>query len=99
MIKVICVGKIKEKFFTEAIKEYEKRLSKYTKLQIIEVTDENNISIDVCKKKESEYIQKYIDDKDFVITLEIDGNMLTSVELSSKIDSTLQIHPNITFII
>ena len=46
MIKVICVGKIKEKFFSDAIKEYEKRLSKYTKFQIIEVPDEADKSLE-----------------------------------------------------
>lgn len=99
MIKIICVGKIKEKFFVEAIKEYEKRLSKYTKLQIIEVPDESNPSMAVCIKKEAESIAKYIDDKDFIITLEIGGNMLSSVELSKKIDNVLVNNPNITFII
>lgn len=99
MIKIICVGKIKEKFFGEAIKEYEKRLSKYTKLKIIEVSDEFNQSIDVCIKKESDSIFKYIDDKDFVITLEINGNMISSVELSKKLDTLLSFNSNITFVI
>lgn len=99
MIKVVCVGKVKERFFVDAIKEYEKRLSKYTKIQIIEVSDENNYSVDICIKKEAEYIQKYIDDKDFVITLEINGNQLSSEELSKKIDITLQQNSNLVFVI
>ena len=99
MIKVICVGKIKEKFFTEAIKEYEKRLSKYTKLQIIELPDESDTSIEVCLKKEASSIMKNIGDKDFVITLEIEGLKLNSVELSKKIDNLIMNNPNITFII
>lgn len=99
MIKIICVGKIKEKFFVDAIKEYEKRLSKYTKLQIIEVPDEFNQSIDICIKKEADSISKNIDDKDFVITLEIEGNMLTSTELSKKIDTIFNNNSNIDFII
>lgn len=99
MIKVICVGKIKEKFFSDAIKEYEKRLSKYTKFQIIEVPDEADKSKDVSMKKESESIFKYIADKDYVITMEIDGKELSSVELANKIDSIFQNNFNITFII
>ena len=99
MIKVICVGKIKEKFFTDAIKEYEKRLSKYTKLQIIELPDESDISIDVCLKKESTAIIKNIGDKDYVITMEIEGLKMNSVELSKKIDGLLINNSNLTFII
>ena len=96
MIKVICVGKIKEKFFKEAIKEYEKRLSKYTKLEIIEVNDEANGNI---LDKEKNSIFKYVNEKDYVITLEIEGKMLSSIELSDKINQTLIINSNIVFII
>ena len=99
MIKVICVGKIKEKFFMDAVKEFGKRLSKYTKLQVIEVPDENNSSIDVCLKKEGSYIVKYINDKEFVITLEIDGIKMNSVQLSKKIETLLIDNSNLTFVI
>ncbi|MBP3765827.1 MAG: 23S rRNA (pseudouridine(1915)-N(3))-methyltransferase RlmH [Bacilli bacterium] len=93
MIKILCVGKIKEKFFKDAIEEYKKRLSKYTKLEIIEVSD--NESID----KEKESLLKYINEKDYIITLEIEGKELTSIELSKKIEDILMINSNITFII
>lgn len=99
MIKIICVGKIKEKFFKEAIEEYTKRLSKYTKLQIIEVEDVNLPNESLIKQKESELIEKNINDKDYVITLEIEGNELNSIELSKKIQEQEQTNPNITFII
>ena len=99
MIKVICVGKIKEKYLIEAIKEYEKRLSKYTKLKIIEVSDVDNPSIDIVLNKEKELIKKYIEDKDYVITLEIEGNMLSSIELANKIDNIFNTNSTITFII
>ena len=99
MIKIICVGKIKEKYLKEAIEEYKKRLSKYTKLEVIEVNDIDNQNIDIVLLKEKELIEKYIDSKDFVITLEIEGNMLNSVELANKIDSIFNTHSNITFII
>lgn len=99
MIKIICVGKIKEKFFKEAIEEYKKRLSKYTKLQIIEVEDVNLPNESLIKQKESELIEKNINEKDYVITLEIEGNELNSIELSKKIQEQEQTNPNITFII
>lgn len=99
MIKIICVGKIKEKYLKEAIKEYEKRLSKYTKLEIIEVDDIDNSNIDIVLDKERQSIEKYISAKDYVITLEIEGNMLSSEELANKIDSIFNTNSNITFII
>ena len=99
MIKIICVGKIKEKFFKEAIKEYEKRLSKYTKLKIIEVEDYNINNEEIIRQKEKQEILKYIDQKDYIITLEIEGNELSSLELSKKIEQLTINNPNITFII
>ena len=99
MIKIICVGKIKEKYLRDAIEEYKKRLSKYTKLEIIEVNDIDNSNIDIVLLKEKELIEKHIGVKDFVITLEIEGNMLNSVELAKKIDSIFSTNSTITFII
>ena len=99
MIKIICVGKIKEKFFKEALEEYKKRLSKYTKLQIIEVEDVNLSNESLIKQKEKELIEKNINEKDYVITLEIEGKELNSIELSNKIQELEQTSPNITFII
>lgn len=96
MIKIVCVGKIKEKYFKEAIDEYQKRISKYTKINIIEVADEANGDI---LNKEANYILKYIDEKDYVITLEIEGETLNSIELANKIDKTFITNPNITFVI
>ena len=92
MIKIICVGKIKEKYFTDAIKEYQKRLSKYTKLEIVEVTDYDG-DISTILKKESEQILKYLNDKSYIITLEIEGNNIDSVEFSKKIDNVLARSP------
>ena len=91
MIKLICVGKIKEKFYKEAIKEYEKRLSKYTKLQIIEINDEKE---DIALKKEAENILKHINDKDFVITLEIEGENLSSLDFARKIEHNFNSNNN-----
>ncbi|MBP3461693.1 MAG: 23S rRNA (pseudouridine(1915)-N(3))-methyltransferase RlmH [Bacilli bacterium] len=99
MIKIICVGKIKEKFFRESIEEYQKRISKYTKLEILEVADINNSNMNIILEKEKELILSKISDKDYVITLEIEGKELSSIELSKKIDNVLITNSNITFII
>ena len=86
MIKIITVGKIKEKYYTDAVNEYLKRLSKYTKIELIEVKDEDyDISKTLLSEKNN--ILKYIDEKDYVITLEIEGEELDSVSLSKKINS------------
>ena len=99
MIKIICVGKIKEKYLKDAISEYQKRLSKYTKLEIIELQDINNNNINIILEKEKELILKAITEKDYIITLEIEGQELTSDELASKIDNIFLQNSNITFII
>lgn len=98
MIKIITVGKLKEKYFREAVEEYLKRLSKYTKINLIEVPDEN-YEITKTLEKEKESILKHVSDKDYVITMEIEGKELTSVELSKKINDTLIQNSDITFII
>ena len=98
MIKIITVGKLKEKFYSDAVNEYLKRLSKYTKIDLIEVKDEDfDISKTLLKEKES--ILKYIDDKDYIITMEIEGKELSSVELASKINDIQNTYSDITFII
>lgn len=99
MIKIICVGKVKEEYLRSAIEEYTKRLSKYTKLELIEVSDIDNPSIDITLSKEKDNILKYINPKDYIITLEIDGNMLSSMEFSNKINNIFNTNSNITFII
>lgn len=92
MIKVICVGKIKESFYREAILEYLKRIQKYHKLEIIEVMDST-------VKQERELILKKIDKRDYIITLEIEGKQIDSLEFSELIDKTFLNYSNITFII
>ncbi len=99
MIKIICVGKIKEQFLKDAIKEYEKRISKYTKLTIIETEEMNHNNQEITKKKEAENIIKHLNNKDYIITMEIEGKEMTSIELSKKIDELTQKNPNLTFII
>ena len=73
MIKIICLGKIKESYLIEAIKEYEKRISKYTQIQIIELEDIGLTDKKVVLKKEEEKILKVLNPKDYIITLEIEG--------------------------
>ncbi|WP_099468020.1 23S rRNA (pseudouridine(1915)-N(3))-methyltransferase RlmH [Konateibacter massiliensis] len=91
-ITLLTVGKIKEKYFTGAIEEYTKRLSRYCKLEIIEVADEktpDNASAameDIIRAKEAERLLKYIPEQAYVIALAIEGNMLDSVELSQRIE-------------
>lgn len=91
-ITVLAVGKIKEKFYIQAVEEYAKRLSRYCKLEIVQVADEKTTEnsteteINLIKQKEAERILKRIPDDAYVITLEIQGKMLDSVELSGKIN-------------
>ena len=99
MIKIICIGKIKESFFTDAIKEYQKRISKYHQLEIIELEDVGLDDKKVILKKEEEKLLKVINPKDYIVTLEIEGKELSSIEFSKKIEDTLITNSNITFII
>lgn len=98
MIKIICVGKIKEAFYRDAINEYLKRLSKYTKIDIIECKDFSD-NEDNCLLKEKVEIERYIQDKDYVITLEIEGKEYSSLELAKELDNLLTINSNIIFVI
>ena len=77
-ITIITVGKIKEKYLRDAIAEYSKRLSRYCKLEIIEVADEKTV----------EHASEAVEDKEdaYVITLEINGEQLTSEQLAAKVE-------------
>lgn len=91
-ITILTVGKIKEKYLKDAIDEYSKRLSKYCKLEMIEVTDEktpenaSEVVEDMIRSKEAERLMKYIKEDAFVITLEINGRQLSSEELADKVE-------------
>ena len=92
-ITLLVVGKIKEKFYVEAIEEYKKRLSRYCKIEIIESADEktpdhaSEVQEEQIRQKEDERIVKYLTETDaYRIILAIDGKMLDSVELSEKIE-------------
>ena len=92
-ITLITVGQIKEKYLRDAIGEYSKRLSRYCKLEVVEVADEktpDNASETVenqIRQKEAERILKHIKDDSYVITLEINGKMLDSPGLAEKIEN------------
>ena len=91
-ITLVTVGKIKEKFFEDAIKEYSKRLSRYCKLEILQVADEKTpegaseaVELQI-KEKEGQRILSLIRDDAYVIALAIEGKMLDSEELAEKIE-------------
>lgn len=92
-ITIVCVGKIKEKFYRDALAEYTKRLSRYCSLSITEVTDEktkeqaSDVECAIIKDREGERILKSIREDGYVIALAIDGKNLDSVELSKKIEN------------
>lgn len=92
-ITLITVGKIKEKYLKDAIAEYSKRLSKYCKLEIVEVADEKtpdqaseNVERQI-RQKEGESILRYVKDDAYVFTLEIGGTMLDSVAFAKKMET------------
>lgn len=92
MIKIICVGKIKEEYLKNGINDYLNRINKYHKVNIIELPDSNITT-------EGNEIIKHLDTKDYLIAMCIEGEELSSVELANKIDKTFISYPNITFII
>lgn len=99
MLKIITVGSIKEKYLKDAIDEYLKRLSKYTNTELIEVKDEGLVEEKKALTLEAEKIKKHLSSKDYIITLEIEGKQMTSLEFAEKL-RTLQIETsNIVLII
>ncbi len=91
-ITILCVGKVKEKFYRDGIAEFVKRLSRYCKLEIMEVADEktaeeaSETEIRIVKEKEGERLLKNIKDDAYVVCLCIDGKQMDSEELSEKIE-------------
>ena len=105
-ITIVSVGKIKEKYLKLAIDEYSKRLSRYCKLDIVEVSDEkapesmSEAEELQVKRKEGEKILRYVKDNSYVIALAIEGKGVSSEELASKMEQLgLQGNSHITFII
>lgn len=98
-MKIICVGKLKEKYWQEAMEEYQKRLQKYTRLELIEVKDEGLVEEKKAIEIEKERIEKHLSKKDYIITLEIEGTMLDSTEFSKELEKISIENSNIVFII
>ena len=98
MLKIICVGKIKESFYKDAINEYKTRISKYTKIEIVELPDYNYDEKKTIRE-ESNNILKILNKSDYNVLLDINGEELDSISFANKIDKTLSINNNITFII
>ena len=98
MIKLLVVGKLKEKYFKEACLEYQKRLQKYCKLEIIEVMDQNGDEKTV-KENEKKLLLSKIKDKDFVVTLEIEGQKMSSLKFANQLEKWQIAHSDIVFIV
>ena len=102
-INIVCVGNIKEKFIEQAIQEYKQRISKFANVNIVEVKEEKltkNYSlkdVEICVEKESEKILNQL--KGYSILLDIDGKMLSSVELAKKMENIFLTNSTINFII
>lgn len=94
-IKIIAVGKIKEKFYKDAIDEYLKRMQTYNKVEIIEVADEmaaENLSekeLEQVKEKEGERILSKISKEDYVVSLEILGKQMDSIDFAKFIENEM----------
>jgi 23S rRNA (pseudouridine1915-N3)-methyltransferase len=104
-INIICIGKVKEKFFRDAIDEYSKRLSKYCKLNILELPDEKipdklNPSLEAeIKSKECENILSHIKKDSYIIALDLNGKDFSSENFSKNIEDISMKSSSITFII
>ena len=93
MIKILCVGKIKEEYLKNLISDYQNRINKYLKIEIIELKDNSNYLKEIID------LSKAINSTDYNVALDINGKMLNSEEFAQFIDKTLIINSNITFII
>jgi len=105
-IRIIAVGKVKEKFLTEGIKEYLKRITPHAKMEVIEVSDEkttdrpSETELRLVKEKEGEKISRYLKEGTYLIALDIQGKNLSSEELAGMInDLGIKGKSDITFLI
>lgn len=99
MIKIICVGKIKEKYLQDAIVEYQKRISKYDNVNIIEIKDTTTDDINKNLLTEEKEIRKHLNKNEYKIVLDIEGKEISSPELAQKLEKVYLENSNITFII
>lgn len=92
MIRIICVGKLKEDYLNNLVQDYLKRISKYHKITIHEIKDSNS-------KEETKKIIQSLDKKDYNILLHINGEMISSNELASKLKKLFIFNSRINFVI
>lgn len=93
MIKILCLGKIKERYLTDMIADYKSRIDKYHKIEIVELKDTNDL------EEEAQVIMKHIGLRDYVIACAIEGTSLNSVEFSRVIDKAFQESGTLIFVI
>ena len=104
-IDIICVGKLKEQYFKDALNEYSKRLSKYCILSVVELPDEkvpdklSDKLISDIKEKESNNILSHIKKDSYIVSLDLRGKQYTSEEFSKKLEKISLINSSVTFII
>jgi 23S rRNA (pseudouridine1915-N3)-methyltransferase len=105
-IKIYCIGKLKEKYFVDAQKEYQKRLERFAKLEIIELNDlpipvnASNKEEELLKEKEFDLLLSKIDKNYHIIALDLDGKAYDSIEFSNRIDTLMNNSiTNIAFVI
>ena len=92
MIKIICIGKLKETYLKDGVSDYLNRISKYHKINIIELPDSNI-------QEEEKLILNQLNNKDYLIAMCIEGESISSPELANKLDKIFITNPNVTFII
>lgn len=103
-IRILAVGKVKEEYLLAALKEYSKRISAFSEVEIVEITEarlskENNSEIQIAVEKESSLILNSLNKKDFNILLDIEGKELDSIKLAQLFATTQQTNSSFTFII
>ncbi len=104
-VNIICIGSLKERYFTDAVNEYKKRLTKYCKINIIELSEEKisdkatDTHIENTLKKEGEKILSKISKSDYVIAMCIEGKNISSEELSQKLQSISMSSGTVDFVI
>jgi 23S rRNA (pseudouridine1915-N3)-methyltransferase len=104
-IKIISVGKLKEKYLKDGIAEYVKRLSRFGQVELIELADEKTPDKASDKEneqiltKEGERILAKLSDRDFVLAMAIEGQLVSSEELATRFESAMQQSSNLVFVI
>ena len=93
MIKILCLGRLKETYLKELVSDYLKRINKYHKIEIVELKDENDL------EAEKNHLLNYITNRDYVITMDIEGNNLDSVSFANKLESVFIESSSIVFVI